>query len=997
MHWLSMNLAKESLMEERKTKDAEKERLELDGQTVDTYLASLFSFTGLSEKKSKIDLGSQSLEAGCCVGEGQISSRKVSISSAHCLGKVVHPKEENCGYSNCKHKETKSSGKERSASFEKNIKCKVHKTEPRLPPHFLPPSSPPSRASCCSVNLLDSVSDLTSLEDTLSHQVKQKLLALKMQEGDVGYNDGTHSTISPCLTENSQLSSFSESDDSEVMNPPNFFPYACNSAPESDISTGGTMTSDYYTPFQSFHEYPYCKSPPITSEDNNISSRASCSASCSVRRTSSAPSFLICSSTQLFQCLMDESSSISDFKAYLQKMAEEAKNDIHTPDTLKFSKMSDEAKNDIHTPETLKFPIMSEDASHTPETPKFSRMSEESKYNIHSPETLKFPIMSEDANHTTETMKFPKTLEESKYDSHTPKTSKYPEIGDDEEVRSLRYFLGGFMPLEDLNSQYGEEYSFDSNFRDGEGSNESEPEVILSTTEVDRDSEFEDSTMHRTYQDIPLGELLDRLYPVNIQTDKERALCSPHNDGDGMDAQVHLCDGYTDAEPLTTSTDDDHANSETEETTCVAHFNEDDGTSKTYSVNNSDIEMLHLDANIDESIGNNDTNSHMFSTADDGYYESSLLPLKHLDDSTRDGSDILGKTYSVNDDEDSVFTIPSLPLPSDHDTPEESYLTIPLFGTSKDENDTAVQSQTSMELARESNFTISSFPQGSSEYQYFTASNISSSNNSIMPIPSLPQKCESNQNISGSEPTLDTSSSADTKDSFFTIPSLPLKTICNDSISNNSATATITASDAADTSFPSETVDSFEEGEPSKIAFIAGSNDISVESAIPSLSLKIKAWSSSDNGNNPTRPHKTTSTPANLGSTSVNSNAIAITVTKPPKLVSNSPNAKLSEADSGSSANSSLQYVTEFLESSHDSLAKSVHSLCQRAIIEQSNISLDLILPIRKLSPMKDEAAPFNRLQSHLAKLQFNSSTVYTSELQDEVERESKVLDEELK
>ncbi len=52
-----------------------------------------------------------------------------------------------------------------------------------------------------------------------------------------------------------------------------------------------------------------------------------------------------------------------------------------------------------------------------------------------------------------------------------------------------------------------------------------------------------------------------------------------------------------------------------------------------------------------------------------------------------------------------------------------------------------------------------------------------------------------------------------------------------------------------------------------------------------------------------------------------------------------------------------LHCATNLLESSHHSLAKSVHSLCRGAIIKQSNISLELVLPLplRELPPEESE------------------------------------------
>ena len=353
MHWLSINLERETLEDVKNTKETDdKECLKVDRQSVDTYLASLFSFSGLCEKKSKTNLGLKSLESGCC-GAGESSSRKVSFSSAQCVvNKVV---EQNCGYPKYKHEKTSN---ERSACLEKNYKCKVYKVEPRLPPRLFPPPSPPSKISRCKhsypLTSPDSVLDVTSPEDSLSLDMKHNIQTLKIQE-EAQHNDGNNSNLSPVPTENSQVSSLSENGDIKAMNTSDgaLSPMCVfHSTPESDVSTGGTITSKYFTPFQSFHEYPCCKCP-INPEENSNSSCVSTSASYSIHSTSSAPSFLVHSSTQLHQCFMDDS-SISDFKAYLEKMSEEVKNDILISDTPKFLNMSGEAKHDVQSPESLK-------------------------------------------------------------------------------------------------------------------------------------------------------------------------------------------------------------------------------------------------------------------------------------------------------------------------------------------------------------------------------------------------------------------------------------------------------------------------------------------------------------------------------------------------------------------------------------------------------------------------------------------------------------------
>ena len=154
------------------------------------------------------------------------------------------------------------------------------------------------------------------------------------------------------------------------------------------------------------------------------------------------------------------------------------------------------------------------------------------------------------------------------------------------------------------------------------------------------------------------------------------------------------------------------------------------------------------------------------------------------------------------------------------------------------------------------------------------------------------------------------------------------------------------------------------------------------DNQIPSLSLKITAWTS-DRESDVEKLHKIASTPAKLTADTENNpfkktNAVAITVMETPKIICDgSSTSGYSEGSPASSSlNASLKYVTELLESSHNSLAKAVQSLSEKAPIKQSNISLELILPL------KDYEKPENKtkLESHLAKLQLNSSTFYTTE-----------------
>ena len=82
---------------------------------------------------------------------------------------------------------------------------------------------------------------------------------------------------------------------------------------------------------------------------------------------------------------------------------------------------------------------------------------------------------------------------------------------------------------------------------------------------------------------------------------------------------------------------------------------------------------------------------------------------------------------------------------------------------------------------------------------------------------------------------------------------------------------------------------------------------------------------------------------------------------------------------------SSLSLATDILERSHDSLAKSVHDLCQRAIVKQSNISLELCLPSEKLQVDSEGNTSYGSRsfgspadKSSLINVHLNSSILYS-------------------
>ncbi len=93
---------------------------------------------------------------------------------------------------------------------------------------------------------------------------------------------------------------------------------------------------------------------------------------------------------------------------------------------------------------------------------------------------------------------------------------------------------------------------------------------------------------------------------------------------------------------------------------------------------------------------------------------------------------------------------------------------------------------------------------------------------------------------------------------------------------------------------------------------------------------------------------------------------------------------------SGSKTNSvvmeSLCSATDILEKSHNCLAKSVHSLCERAIIKQSNISLELVLPSSEIESegemsdsccFKRPSAVLQQPKHSVLNVELNSSIFY--------------------
>lgn len=95
----------------------------------------------------------------------------------------------------------------------------------------------------------------------------------------------------------------------------------------------------------------------------------------------------------------------------------------------------------------------------------------------------------------------------------------------------------------------------------------------------------------------------------------------------------------------------------------------------------------------------------------------------------------------------------------------------------------------------------------------------------------------------------------------------------------------------------------------------------------------------------------------------------------------------------------SLSYATDLLESSHSSLAKSVHSLCRGAIIKQSNISLEVVVPTRSSQKEcdggerdSDKKLTMSPKERPSVNVQLKSSIAYsTSDSEEKLKKETTV------
>lgn len=217
----------------------------------------------------------------------------------------------------------------------------IYYSEPKLPPRDFPPPSPPPDVTHYTrpSNKIqpDKLERKTQSEDDyLSYHIKKKLLALKLKEKVqkrkararlMGISSSPTSSVNDMKVVPLKRKRSSKC---RVLHQPLF-----HSTPDTDVSLTENESNPtvYYTPKQSFHNYPSqdCEMPIITSslvsrkstagkpadadDDDRISAH-------SVNSSCSAPSFMISSSTQLCQCIGGKVEKNSDdkFKSLLDRL-----------------------------------------------------------------------------------------------------------------------------------------------------------------------------------------------------------------------------------------------------------------------------------------------------------------------------------------------------------------------------------------------------------------------------------------------------------------------------------------------------------------------------------------------------------------------------------------------------------------------------------------------------------------------------------------------------
>ena len=1011
MHWLSNNLAKEPQL---KTSQKRRERAQAEEEEeedrapedrvrssipaesmddMDNYLESLLSIGEDYDLAATLKDSRRSLESGSS-SEQEGSLKKVSFAK-HSLR-----------YTADKRSPEKVSESDTTSSiyYKKYVEGRAENVKPLLqtrrftsppPPRSLSPTpilkslpvpiSPDSTS--CSIGLEESRSQCPDKRDPLLLSEWEMVPPLKHD---------SPSSLSPEISDSSIMIG---SDGINVQSNAELQP-ECYSTPEIESSLPTSFISDYYTPFDSFHDSLFDKYSSM------------CEAS--LRRSTSAPSFMICaySEGQDTHCLTDDS-TIEDFKAYLLNISD------------------------------------------------FTSI---------------------------------------------PEVQDLPQSDNEDEGEMYIVDSYSLSPQKDM-------------MRESSSGDDSR-----SPGEVEAEETETESSPRCGYRDIALSELLDRIYPAvntSLKSSEDSMSPSPKHDNHFKFAGLVLHDGFSTAVPSVSTIE----RSSHSVTTCSTEKTDLTVTSPTHKVHTE----LEKEEALEEFCALE--NSSQESTADNVPSTLMLLESDEELDSVDDHSSITSicQTYSVHDSDNSMFTIPSLPLECMSSSPQTtsvSAVSTPasVTGTSGMEDTSGKETiDTSSEIpstgSNDENFEFSFCPKQGSSSDYYSEClsqpNANLINNSagisMITIPSLPLGgLASRSSMDGS--SLNTNGDSTSAVPFFpleddtsddkdssraakaqTVSESTIKSSCLSSTENNSDIArnvritstdtvssglaspvagerdspkvaspvfgreksitvtipsdllkdgtgttksepTLTAACLSDKSIessslsvpplpynsdtypyqsiskdfanvsPSEAATSSNASIPPKIMGrtidSTGSNNTSTdtlsnkqasENQPPSLSLKIMAWSS-DRDTTTENLHKIASSPAKLSSDTEKSaskprNTVAITVMEPPKLIcegscNSGSSAEDKNGDPASSRfNASLKYVTELLESSHDSLVKAVQTLSQKAVIKQSNISLELILPLMDLHRMdKDGKDVSVKIESHLAKLQLNSSTFYTTE-----------------
>ena len=217
----------------------------------------------------------------------------------------------------------------------------INQLSPKLTPRSYPPPPPPTNL-CHYVNSSTSGDQKLHRDKSLSHEeslvlhVRKKLLALKLQE-KIRKQRNSRTRLLGVSSLTSSINSVSSAADKGENIKSEADEHMYSSAPNSDylLCDDRSTPTMYYTPRESFHDHSPCPDDlelplPPARKDSQISSNASLDQGSEVSISSSAPSFLIESSTQYCQCIggggndddVMNVSSKEEFKALVRELSE---------------------------------------------------------------------------------------------------------------------------------------------------------------------------------------------------------------------------------------------------------------------------------------------------------------------------------------------------------------------------------------------------------------------------------------------------------------------------------------------------------------------------------------------------------------------------------------------------------------------------------------------------------------------------------------------------